>query len=284
MARLIRHHFLLTFLLANVAISMIGCELARNTLAQDLAWEQWYQCNQFPEIELKEIRQDGQIWVWNRGGHLSEWRTCILKAREDQARRGLAAVPAASTEPVPAAAARGPVLAPVWRAGDEWAYRWEAPNGLGTFVWEVDGVEPIGGVPHYVIKTGTRRIYYRVNDLGFTREELDGKIVREITPSTWRFAAFPLTVGASWTMKYHEDRPVDRQSEEIERRCTVEAEEVLRVPAGTFSTFRISCRNLRNDTWLVTFWYSPQVKHLVREEAAVTGGKRIRELITLRLR
>jgi hypothetical protein len=274
---------LIRMLLVTLTFSLTGCGMARMTLAQELAWDQWKQCDNFSGIQLKEIRQDGQIWVWNTSD-LTPWRECIKKAREDQARRGVAAVPVAVTEAVQVSAARGPVMVPHWKVGDEWAFRFDGPSGLGTFVWEVDRIETLGGVPHYVIKTGSRRIYYRVDDLGLTREEVEGKIVREITPSTWRWATFPLTVGASWTAKYHEDRPVDRQSDEIERTCKAEAEEAIAVPAGTFQTFRIACRNARNDAWVTTIWYSPQVKHMVREESAVTGGKRVRELLTYRHR
>jgi len=85
-------------------------------------------------------------------------------------------------------------------------------------------------------------------------------------------------------MKYHETRPADRQTESIERSCTAEAEEVVTVPAGTFSTVRVSCKNTRNGAWILTVWYSPQVTHLVREESSVTGGKRLRALISYRLR
>jgi hypothetical protein len=192
-----------------------------------------------------------------------------------------AALPAVKTEATrDGAAVQAPITVPVWRVGDEWAYRWDAPSSRGIFVWEVAGVQSIGGVPHYVVKADTRRIYYRVDDLGFTREELDGRVVREITPSNWRFAAFPLKVGSSWTMKYHEERPADGQSEEVQRRCTVDGEETISVPAGTFPTLRIACRNLLTDAWIMTIWYSPQVKHLVREETAVAGGTRLRELIT----
>jgi len=86
-------------------------------------------------------------------------------------------------------------------------------------------------------------------------------------------------------MKYHEVRPVARQTEDIQRRCVAEAEETIAVPAGTFSTIRVTCKNARNDEWLSTFWYSSQVAQLVREETTMTGGgKRIRELLTYRLR
>jgi hypothetical protein len=86
-------------------------------------------------------------------------------------------------------------------------------------------------------------------------------------PSDWRWVAFPLAPGKSWDMKFHESRPADRQTEEIERRCVAEAEEAVTVPAGTFPTVRVRCTNARNDAWLVTIWYSPQVTHLVREDA-----------------
>ena len=264
-------------------VCMTGCGMARMTLAQELAWDLWKQCDSFPGIQLKEVRQDGQIWVWTTSD-LTAWRECINKAREDQARRGVAAVPAAVSEAVQVSAARGSVTAPIWKVGDEWAFRSDTPSGLGTFVWEVDRIESLAGMPHYVIKAGTRRIYYRVDDLALAREEVDGRIVREITPSTWRWVAFPLAVGASWTVKYHEERPVDRQSDEIERTCKVEAEEAIAVPAGTFQTFRVACRNTRNDAWVTTIWYSPQVKQMIREESAVTGGKRVRELMTYRHR
>ena len=269
--------------IAFVVCTLIGCEMARMTLAQEMAWDQWKQCDNFPGVQLKEIRQDGQIWVWNTSD-LGAWRECIRKAREDQARRGLGPVPAATATTVQGAAAVGPIMAPVWKVGDEWAFRSEAPSGLGTFVWEVDRIQAVAGVQHYVIKTGSRRIYYRVEDLALTREEVEGQIVREITPSTWRWVNFPMTVGSTWTVKYHEDRPLDRQSDEIERACAVEAEESLTVPAGTFQAFRVVCRNTRNDSWATTIWYSPQVKQMIREESAVTGGKRIRELLTYRHR
>jgi hypothetical protein len=85
-------------------------------------------------------------------------------------------------------------------------------------------------------------------------------------------------------MQYHEERPADRRTEDVRRACTAEAEETVTVPAGTFSVMRVACTNLRNGAWLVTVWYSPQVAHIVREESSVTGGKRLRELISYRLR
>ena len=144
------------------------------------------------------------------------------------------------------AAIKGPIAQPVWKVGNEWAYRYETPSGAGNFVWRLDRIETLANEPHYVITADTREIFYRVADLGFTKEILDGKTVRQISPSTWRPVAFPLSVGRSWDMKYLETRPTEQQTENVERRCVAEAEEALTVPAGTFATIRIVCNQARN--------------------------------------
>jgi len=131
-------------------------------------------------------------------------------------------------------------------------------------------METLANEPHYVITAGTREIFYRVADFGFTKEALEGKIVRQISPSTWRPVAFPLSVGLSWDMKYLETRPTEQQTENVERRCVAEGEEALTVPAGTFATIRIVCKNMRNNSWVTTVWYSPEVNHMVKDEYPVT--------------
>ena len=176
------------------------------------------------------------------------------------------------------------VAQPVWKAGDEWAYRFDGAAGSGTFVWRVDRTENLGGVPHYVVTAGAREIFYRVDDLGFTRETLDGKISREISPSTWRVVAFPLRVGQSWTMKYVERRPIEGATESVERRCAAEGQETVTVPAGRFAAMRIVCTNTRSNAWVLTLWYSPVVHHMVKDEYPVrTGGRASRELLKFRL-
>jgi len=130
------------------------------------------------------------------------------------------------------------------------------------------------------VTAGPREIFYRIDDLGFTRETLDGKISREISPSTWRVVAFPLRVGQSWSMKYVERRPVEQETESVERRCAAEGQEAVTVPAGTFATIRIACTNTRANAWVLTLWYSPVVHHMVKDEYPLkTGGRASRELL-----
>jgi hypothetical protein len=265
-----------------------ACASSQNTLAQDLAWERWEQCR-VGGVVLNRITPDGRIWVTytaDHGNALREWQECDRKAAAEQGRRRAATSPPTSaTVATPKGAdIQGPIQAPVWKVGDEWAYRYESPSGTGTFVWAVDRIESVDGRPHYVIKTGTREIFYQVADFGFTRESVNGEVVRRISPSNWRWVNFPLVVGDSWSMRFHEERPLDRATEDVARACQVEGEETMTVPTGTFATFRVVCRNERNNAWISTTWYSPQVKQAVRIEFAVTGGKQTRELIKYRHR
>jgi len=179
---------------------------------------------------------------------------------------------------------KGPTRLPAWNVGSEWHYRYESPSDSGVFAWRVARIEDLVGVPHHVITAGTREIFYRVDDRGFTKETLNGKLVREIAPSSWRPVAFPLSVGSSWDMKYTETRP-NEPTTEVQRRCVAEAEEAVTVPAGTFATIRIVCNNARTNAWVLTVWYSPAVHHLVREEFLLRAGERTRrELLMFRLK
>lgn len=65
------------------------------------------------------------------------------------------------------------VLAPVWKPGYEWQYRWESSRGSGTFVWRVDRIDSADGVDYYVVKSGTRReIFFRRSDLAYLWTEI----------------------------------------------------------------------------------------------------------------
>ena len=46
-----------------------------------------------------------------------------------------------------------------------WQYAYTSPSDSGTYVWSVNRIEVLDGVQHYVVKTGTREIFYRVSDI-----------------------------------------------------------------------------------------------------------------------
>src|SRR5437867_8745455 len=79
--------------------------------------------------------------------------------------RASAGAPAAEKPAAPSAVAAIRVPVPVWKPGDTWTFCLESPTGKGMYVWSVDREERVEGVAHYVIKQGTREIFYRTADL-----------------------------------------------------------------------------------------------------------------------
>ena len=276
---------LLAGLLVPVLLTL-GCASAQETPAQKLAAERWEKCrNSVPGVQLKEIRPDGQIWVWvidsGRG-----WRECEARAAAEQrSRRAVAGAeppPASTTSPPPrtadSAGALGSVPMPNWEPGDEWTYRYEDRASAGTFVWAMDRKEALGGSEHYVIRAGSREIFYRASDGAMTLQKVSGRVVNRYTPGVL-FIAWPLAVGKAWESRFTEEKPDDRQTEEVARACVAEKEEMVSVPAGPFRAIVVACRNLRNDVVAFRIWYSPEVRHIVKE----ISGARVRELIAYKL-
>jgi hypothetical protein len=275
--------------LASVALLMFvgGCASAGNTLAQDLAWERWEKCkNQVgPRVTLQNIRADGQIYLYHySGGELDVARECLRKAAEEQARRpGAIAPPQVSAVAVPGTPA--PHSQPLAvRPGSEWAYRWETPQGKGTFVYVLDREEIRDGAAFYVIKSGTRELFYRKPDLALSLETVEGAPEMRRSPPV-QILKWPLVVGAEWEQTYTLERVKLRQTEEIQTKCAIEKEETITVPAGTFQTFKAVCRNRRTGVTLFESWYAPQVGSFVRDLSLQTSGAmRERELLEYRLK
>src|SRR6266511_6027852 len=65
------------------------------------------------------------------------------------------------------AAIKGPIAQPVWKVGNEWAYRYETPSGTGTFVWRLDRMETLAIVSHFVLTAASPALFSRVAVFGF---------------------------------------------------------------------------------------------------------------------
>jgi TolA-binding protein len=72
-----------------------GCAAARNTPAQELAWERWGACNRFSTITLERIDLDGRLVVNAYEVQGTRFSACVREAAADQVRRGAAPVPQA---------------------------------------------------------------------------------------------------------------------------------------------------------------------------------------------
>lgn len=106
------------------ALLAAGCAGLSNTPAQDLAWERWKQCDKFPTITLKDIKPNGEIWIWTQyGADLAAYRDCARAALAEQIRAGRLTAP--STPPVTAHDAKLLV---------KFAYFTDQPPSEGTFL------------------------------------------------------------------------------------------------------------------------------------------------------
>ena len=190
---------------------------------------------------------------------------------------------AAESTPAVSTAPLGPVMAPVWQVGDEWQYTYKGASGSGTYVWSVNRIELLDGIAHYVIKSGTREILFRLSDLASSLERVDGVIVTRERPSRLSYV-WPLTVGKLWEQSIVREAPVDRQTSSLDSLYTVGAEEAITVPAGTFRTLKIVRRNKHTSALITEYWYAPDVKQSVKIREILSNGVRERELLAFKVK
>jgi hypothetical protein len=261
-----------------------GCASGGNTLAQELAWERWNKCNSFPGLRLNRIDSAGQIWVNYGDGFadLAPWRACLQSAAVEQAQRKTTSTPEAPRVVATVAPSPEPAL-PIWKPGDEWAYRWESPQGKGTFVWSVDREEAVDGATYYVIKSGTREVYYRKSDFAYYMDKLNGNVETRHVPPT-AYLPWPPWPGAKVDVSFTRERLLERQTEQLAIRCESGSLEQVTVPAGTFDTVKVTCRNTQTNAVTMEMWVSAAVKNFVRQRTYFSYGVRERELIGLKLR
>lgn len=171
---------------------------------------------------------------------------------------------------------------PVWERGYEWKFRWESPRGSGTFIRMITGAEIVGGVPYYVMRSGTRDILYSKSGLDWLMDRVDGAVETRSTPANCGLE-WPLVVGKEWEEKYFWENLNERATENRIRRHKVEALESVTVPAGTFQAFRVTSKD-PTGRLVQEYWYSPEVKWLVKERVSYSYGFQERELMEYKLK
>jgi hypothetical protein len=266
---------------------LAGCSTFRNTLAQDLAAERYRECStRFPHMLLERIDADGHIWirVTDGGfGQVDPWRACIREAGLRQSRKMPNATVASEPGVVAGAAVIAPTPLPVWKVGDEWAYRYEGAAGSGTFVWAVWRTEMMDGHDCYVIKTGDREIFYRKTDLAYVGENVSGVLVRRDVPPR-PYYRWPLTTGDKWELSFTMENRQDRRTTDNIYAWEVVGTEQITVPAGSFDTYKIVSRNMKTGRQVYEMWYAPAVKQWVKIHESTDTGERKRELTAYSLR
>ena len=258
----------ITRLLATTAaLSLAACATTGNTPQQDRTYAAWAKCraeghDARGSVKLERVEPDGRPQFWMSGDGMAGWQE-VRQCMTEQ----MAKIPLVVPEP------------PGWVKGDEWEFRSESPTGRAVFRWTVDREVVIDGVAHYVIKTGSREIFYRKRDIALSRETVNGAVVVLWTPPRVGYV-WPLSAGLAWEQTYRLERPVDRKTLDRVDAATVEAEEATTVPAGTFKTLKIVYRVKSTGAISHEEWYAPDVRMWVRDREPLEAGPRVRELTT----
>jgi len=287
-----------------LVILLAGCATMRSTPQQDYTWAMWENCKQSlvlsSGLTVNRVEPDGRWWTNSVMGpaesDIPKLRECMnaqykanphlawLKARQASAQPTSAGAAAATGAPaVTTVALAGSVALPVWHVGDEWQYAYQGPVDSGSYVWVVNRIETLDGEPNYVLKAGTREIFQRVSDLANTLERVDGVAVLREKPARLMFT-WPLSVGKSWAESHMQERPVERSTTDRNSTWTVDAEETVTVPAGTFRTLKITWRNKNTGNMVTEMWYAPDVKQWVKIREVLTNGIREREMVSFKLK
>lgn len=278
-----------------VLLSLAACATTQTTPQQDYTYEMGRKC-ETPTTKLERVDPDGRYWILARGvgastsAEYQRFFACMREQTRAQPffdwakadKRDVTRPPVLVGSGSPAVAT-DQMAAPAWQIGDEWQYAYKSPSDSGTYVWRVDRLESVDGVPHYVIKTGSREILYRVSDLAATLERVDGVVVLLETPSRRAFE-WPLTVGKRWDQQYRQERPVDRSTTDRHAVWTVDAQESVTVIGGAFQAFKITSRNKNTGALLYEMWVAPEVKQMVKIREILSNGERVRELVAFKVK
>lgn len=211
-----------------------------------------------------------------------------FKLTLDRENRSLTLEPSRSAAASPSAAttaSAAPVgrewLTPSWTTGDEWRLRWRSPTGGGSYVRWVVGEETVDGITHYVLSSGTRQLYYVKATLGRHFDKADGDVVLRLTPPFSYH--WPLRVGKTWDVSYRRENPRTGQGQDLFRRCVVADEPTVTVPAGTFPTVHVVCRD-RDGRVVDELWWAEETRYPVQERQVTPQGDRVTELVSYSVR
>lgn len=264
--------------------AVTGCA-PKLTLSQEITWDAYKACvAEGPSTNLERVYEDGRWHVVGREGEVFKVSSCMQRYWENNRQHAVASAPARGGAAAVAAIPMTFTTAPRWQPGDEWAFREEGARYTGTFVWAVVREETLDGKRHYIVQSGSRReIYYRADDLAYVMDKLDGAVESSSLPGDIRYV-WPLDVGRRWDFTYTYARLKDRTTEERRRDCVAEKEESVTVPAGTFQSIKIVCRNGRNGALTHVAWYAPAAKHYVKWIGYWPHGTQTRELTAFRVK
>jgi hypothetical protein len=169
-----------------------------------------------------------------------------------------------------------PVERPRWQIGDEWIFEtgtWIAKRKVSVRVTERRKVDD----QEMYILQGFEGEELLDQDLNWKSVTLFGA-QRLFTPVLPLFI-WPADPGKAWQVD--SECRIGVNLFRVRGPATVEKVESVKVPAGTFQAVRL---NLKSRTKDFTYWYSPEVRYVVKMDLRESQNKIEYRLVTFRLR
>lgn len=148
--------------------------------------------------------------------------------------------------------------APIFKVGNEWTYK--NSDGSETTIKVVE-VRPLESVT----VSSSWPYCKEIRDRNFTLEKLECESAIPFVGPGSRYLDFPLYVGKSW--RYTEMRQIPRRQLVYMAQVitTVTGYEKIKLSSGEFECFKIEMDTIgARSPLLLMYWYSPQVKAIVK--------------------
>ena len=180
-------------------------------------------------------------------------------------------------------------LAPAFAApGSEWSYirKDSGSYGSGTsqVTWKSLPMQTYQGRPHYAYEGPEATLLLEPRSGSYAAQVKGGKPDVSWDPPL-NFYHWPVWVGESWSTPHKVTNHATNQTKEMRAWYTVEDQQSVNVPAGTFKTFRIL---YSTDTVWGHIWWSPElgitVKSRLERVSSDPAGVGVRESELLRQR
>jgi hypothetical protein len=178
----------------------------------------------------------------------------------------------------PIVLAQDKVESPVLNIGDTWSYK-----GADGSKWTQKVIDIEDDI--YVIRHGNETRGYNKSTMNFDFFIEDGRRVKFTGPRS-KVLDFPLFVGKKWHKLITQLSRLGRM-EDYREEYFVQSYEEVSVEAGTFTAFKINYKSIRTknirESSKGDYWYSPEVKAIVKRVEEKSVATHDMELISFKL-
>jgi hypothetical protein len=171
---------------------------------------------------------------------------------------------------------------PEWKTGYRWHYQISAPGIRRTVVNQVVREELFEKSPSYVLAIGKNEYPHARNNLAVLAALSGGKTIGRNEPPSQPLV-WPLETGMQWRNSYVVEDPLRKRAERIDTEVAVAALEEVRVPAGTFQSFRLETYDAQTGELISEQWYAPRARWFVKAKIYRDEGTLEQELLSFRI-